>query len=492
MKKHLIKFILVITLATGFGLPGKSTELPAGIVDFVKNKYPEAGIRFDGMVELPDETKYLPVLPLVRINEQKAVNVVFTIPEDTDFANKPDLILFSNNFALLKIIEKENEPPTVINNKKIPLKVKLGLLPQDMVVPKGLELPPELKVILGDLKIPLKKRLDKEGEVSFYGKTELNEIKEGKIVGKTTEHLTKIPELSFLKGQKIYTSCYKTNKLKVIDTHTGRVFKEIQLPSMVLDMAITNDKRYILLSGAAVGEIFVIDALNNEFVKAVPVGKYPTKIIISDKSNTAYVANFLSSTISEIELTNMQVKKQFNVNGYPDCIKVSEISDFLFYNDASTGQVYQLNLKNGFSRELFEVKNISKLDKSGRYIFALSRTSNTLTVYDLKKSEVIATTKTGKKPLDMKIANYTGKIIVVCAESDELNIIDMEKFDVVNNIPLKSNGFPGNIWLDKDSGKALISNYDSYEIIIYNVNTEKIYGNIPVNMNVSSIVTSDK
>ncbi len=490
MKIRLIKILFTLIVLLSISFPGNCTELPQSLVSFIREKFPEAGIRFDGMIELTDATKYLLVLPLVRDKEKKPLEVIQTIPAGADFAEKPDMVLFNNNFALLKIIEKKGESPTVISSDEMPLKVKLGLLPQDLVVPKGLKLPQELKVILGDLKIPLKPRTDKEGEVAFYGRTEISENNEGKIIGETAENVTKLPELDFLKGKNLYTLNYKYNKLNVIDSQTGRIETEINLPSMAIDMTLTADERYLLLPGNATGSIFVVDTLNNEFVKVIPVGKYPSSVIAPPGMNRAFVANRFSSGISEIDLINMQVEKMIPVNGYPECIQIAENDKFLFYSDSRTGKIYQLNLQTGYSWELFEVKNVSKIEQFGKYLFALSRSEDTITVFDLKKSEIIKRTKTGKKPLDMKVIYSMGRILVVCAESDELNIIDMENFDLIKKIPLKSGGFPGKIWLVEN--KALITNYDSYEIIIYNVDAEKIHGHIPVNRIFNSVVTSDK
>ncbi len=486
MKNKLISIIISLIILLSLSLPGNCTELPENIVSFVKEKFPEVKIRFDGMIELPDSTKYLPVLPIVRDKSEKPLEVVQTIPKNADFLEKPDMILFNNNFALLKIIKREGGPPTVISGEQVPLKVKLGLFPQDLVVPKGLVLPQELKVILGDLKIPLKQRIDKEGEVSFYGRTEINEKNEDEIIGETAENITKLAELEFLKGKNLYTLNYKHNVINVINSQTGRVETEIKLPSIAFDMALASDERYLLLTGVASSEIYVVDTLNNEFVKAIPVGKCPFSIIAP--GDKAYVANKLSSSISVIELTNMQVEKEIPVIGRPECLQIAENDKFLFYSDARSGKVNQLNLESGYSWELFQDKNISDIKQFGRYLFTLSRSEDTLTVFDLKDQEIIVRTETGNKPLDMKMLKSIGKIMVLCAGSDEINLLDMENFDMVKKIPLDSGGFPGKIRLEDNASKALITNYDAYEIIIYNIDAEKIQAHLPVNRIVNSVV----
>lgn len=492
MNIKFIRILFSIILVFFFSLPGICTELPVSVIKYVKEKFPEAGIRFDGMVELADGSKYLPILPIVWPEEKKPLEVTQTIPADLDFSEKPDMVLFNNNLALLKIIKKEGEAPTVISSNKMPLKVKLGLLPQDLVVPRGLILPPELKVVLGDLKIPLKPKTDKEGEVAFYGRAEVSENKEGKIIGETTEHITKLAELNFLNEKKLYASSYRLNKINVIDSQTGRMESVIDLPTIAFDMVLSSDKRYLLLPASSAGKIFVVDTLNNEFVKSIPVGKHPTSIISPAGKNKAYVANRFSSSISEIDLINMQAEREIPVKGQPEYIQVADNNDYLFYTDARTGDICKLHIETGNSWPLFNVKNISTLKQWGRYLMVLSRTADTLTVYDMKKSEIINKTVLGKKPLDLEVVDDMGKILVVCAGSNELNIVDMENFEVVKKIPLGSGAFPGKISLVNDETMALITNHDAYEIIIYNVVAEKIHGHLPVNRFVSSVVVSNK
>ncbi|OGI03142.1 MAG: hypothetical protein A2Y25_08275 [Candidatus Melainabacteria bacterium GWF2_37_15] len=460
-------------------------------------KYPEANIRFDGFIELPDKTAYLPILPLVYENHELPLKIIQTIPANQDFSKKPDMILFNNNLALLKIIKKEGEVLTVISSTEMPLKVKLGILPQDLVVPKGLILPTELKVILGDLKIPLKEKTDKEGDIAFYNKTE-NQGNVGEkqvsLLGKTTENVFKLPELEFLSNKKLYTINPRDNKFYVLNSQTGRIKKTITLSSVPSAMEVTPDNRYVLVTAAAAGKVFVIDTANDEFVKSIDVAKFPSSIVCLAKTQKAYVANKYSTIISEIDLENMQVVREIPVTGYPDNLQPADNEEFIFYNDYKTGNIYQLDPKTAKVTYLFQDKNVTKIGHFYRYVISLSRDQNTLTVFDLKKGEVIKKTDVKEKPLDLIILEKMGKILVTCAGSGELNVIDMENFDVIKGIELKNSGFPGKIELVQGKAgksRALITDYDAYEVIIYDVDTEKILGYIPVSHIVGSMVVID-
>ena len=54
------------------------------------------------------------------------------------------------------MFKDKNGDYTLTSYEDFPMKVKLGVMPQDMLVPPGLKMPENLKLVLGDLIIPSK------------------------------------------------------------------------------------------------------------------------------------------------------------------------------------------------------------------------------------------------------------------------------------------------------------------------------------------------
>ena len=104
MKKLLINIFLILSIVL---LPSMAfaTKIPEGVLKELKKDFPGVNVRFDGFIELPDKTQYLPVFPINLIKSSGPVKIKQTIPANTPLKNKPDMILFDNNFALLKIIK---------------------------------------------------------------------------------------------------------------------------------------------------------------------------------------------------------------------------------------------------------------------------------------------------------------------------------------------------------------------------------------------------
>lgn len=495
MKKtnfKIIIFALILILCFGIiRLPAGATTLPQPIVEYLKSKFPDAAVRFDGLIELSDHTVYLPVTPLAYGNADNPAAIIQTIPANTDFCKKPDMILFANNLALLKLVRFENDKLTVNYSPQIPLSVKLGLLPQDLIVPKGLVLPTELKVIMGNLKIAVIPKKDEDDLVFFGNHEPKTEKKVNIITGKVGKEVVKgLPELDFIKNKVLYVSDFKENKINIVDSATGRIIKNMKLPSVPSNMVLTNDGRYLLVPSMSLNKLYVIDTYTDVFLKDIDVGKYPSSMLLPVNSQKVYIANRLSSSISEIDLENMSFEREINVIGKPENLVSGEDNQFILYDDADSGNVYRLNPESGVCSKILQVNNISKFALYNNCLYILSRSGNQLIVYDIKDKKETKRITVGEKPVDIQIMGNRGEIYVLSAGSDVLNIIDIKDLKVINTIALNSGGFPDRITVFEKENKALITNQDSCQIIIFDMNKQNIIGNIPVSKNISFIQVS--
>ncbi len=489
MKKiNIITLITALILSLGlYTQQTNATQLPQPIVNFVKSKYPDATIRFDGLIELSDHTMYLPVLPLTYAKTETPTGIIKTIPANTDFTKKPDMILFANNLALLKLVTINNML-TVNYSPEIPLNVKLGLLPQDLIVPRGLALPTELKVIMGNLRIAIIPKKDKD-DLVFFGNPESKNNK-NVTFSKKKNNGKNLSELDCIKHKAVYAANFKENLINLIDSDTGRINKTMKLPSIPSNIALTHDCRYLLVTSSALNKLYVIDTISEIFLKEIEVGKYPKSILIPEHSNKAYIANRFSSSISEIELDNMILNKEINIIGNPENLTFNENNKNILYNDTISGNIYTLDINSGISKKIAQVDNISKINISDYYLFVLSRTSNELLVYDLKTNERIAKIQVGEKPVDIQIPENKKHVYLLSAGSDELNIINTDELKIKNTIKLNSGGFPGSMTILDREKKILITNHDAYELIIFDMIKENITGRIPTSKTVSFLQIS--
>ena len=100
------KLLIILALFMAIMLPAHATRVPDNVRKFVMEEYPETEFRFDGVVILPDGTVYLPLIPS-KFNDSEPVDIKYTIPAGKNLAMKPDAIVLSNDYVLLKLLKNE-------------------------------------------------------------------------------------------------------------------------------------------------------------------------------------------------------------------------------------------------------------------------------------------------------------------------------------------------------------------------------------------------
>ena len=296
MKKFLISLILLL------GLPSFATQLPIEVKNYILKYDEEATIRFDGLITLKDGTFYLPLLPAYEVKDT-VFDVKYVYPENKPFNKKPDIVIFSNNYCLLKLI-KTKEGLTVTSLNELPVEVRTGLLPQDLLVPKGLVLPDSLIGILGDLSIPLTSNLKITAKQQipqfFVDKEELP---------KTPQKIKVIPQLE---KKQFFITNFNSNYLYIMPSNLRDVQYTLKLdsiPKTVKEIA----QKYLMVATNGKTYIDVVDIRNEEIVKQIDLGTTPSEIIITKDEKLAYIVSSDNSYLYVVDIPTMNLIKQIQI-----------------------------------------------------------------------------------------------------------------------------------------------------------------------------------
>lgn len=154
MRKLLIAFAVALAVSSA----GYATKLPDNVKEAVTKDFPNTNFRFDGVIILPDNTVYLPLIP-AKLNPGKELTIKTTYPSGKTLAQKPDVVIFDNDYVLLKVLVDSKGQKSIAKMANPPQEVRTGLLPQDMLVPRNLSIPENLKNIIGNLEITTSKDL---------------------------------------------------------------------------------------------------------------------------------------------------------------------------------------------------------------------------------------------------------------------------------------------------------------------------------------------
>lgn len=487
------KIVLVLLLFFTAIMTASASELPKSVTAKLKRDIPNVSIRFDGLIQFPDGTQYLPIFPMTLEEKGSVANVALTFPAKKSIKDEPPLILFDNNFSMLKILKSQTHNPTVIFYSEMPLCVKRGLLPQDLLVPENLVFPEELQILLGDLAIPTES-LDDEFD---YLKELDRAIEPKKALQSKQRNPLPSPQffdkkMPYLARKLICAINNQTNCVYLINPETGKIVTYIPLRSTPSSILMTKDKRYLLLTMMGSSKIAVIDLTTQVVVKEFDSGTMPNSLEVNKDRNIAYVANQESSNISVLDLGNMEIKSRIEVSGHPCKLSLSPDKKYLFYLDADTETVNVVILNDDFNeiKPLFKTKNLSKLLFSGDKLYISSRDRNYVTVINAISLKPVNNIPVGEKPLDMMI--YNSKLFVLNAGSDTISVIDLKTQKKIADIALCTKGFPNRINALEVPSKAIITTATAHEYVLVDLNKNSVEKKFPIEPLVSNIIISGK
>jgi YVTN family beta-propeller protein len=513
--QHLLVLVSLLIFFNAAVYPTLATELPSDVEAYINKHYPGANIRFDGLIELSDKTVYIPVLPVSYPESSGDLRILTQIPQDSE---RPDLIVFSNNLSLLRVIEKETGEKTLISGPEVPLKVKLGLLPQDLIVPEYLIVPPDLRSIVGDLSIPSQQAnpFNIQNDASETQQQEApvgdNSLIASESGLSNTEHGLQVrddvieTDKDYVEPQNVpsldtsgafgignrylYVTSVGGNILYVVDPKNANVVDKIKVGALPYKTVLSPDGSRLYVICLAANAVGSIDTRTNRLENLIKVGLRPTDIAVSPDGSKVFVANSGSGTISVINTDLFEVITNVDVKGIPDGVLASSDNrSFYMYNKAS-GIISQWDALNPENRSfLFVLKNPSKMitDPEEKRLYIVSRTSNTLMVYNLNKKEYDGAANMGDKPVDLDLSEDGTKLYILEAGEDRLSVLDNQTFEVISEIKLNTGGFPSSFNILPGTNKALVTNAESDKLTLVDLQMNKVITTIPIGITSKSL-----
>lgn len=543
---------IITTVATSLvlmsGLSAEAVLLPHSMRVYLFNNVVGTSIRFDGLINLPDGTMYVPVIPAQQ-KEVETLAPVWTYPSGLSLKNKPDIIVFNNDYALLKVI-KDGRKCTVSAYENLPDVIKTGILPQDMLVPNGFYVSENMKGLLGNLEVPVfektikttKKELQAPAEI---GVPQVVAKKNGKKIIKTRKKVLKTNMPQELANKMYLVTNFDSQYLKVFVPGRPEPIYGLKLKGVLKDVEVTPDKRYIVAAVFGKNEVDIADISNEQIAKSIDIGMQPSEVAVDKNSNKAYVLSNEGKSIFAINLNDMTINEKVTLEAAPYRMTLSPDGSQIAYADKNTDGIYILKTDDEYKNvPVTKCKNISKmiLDDNGR-LYALSRTENALYVndYNLNKPYIIAeeeedqgvvlqkklaantrkflggldinsnekitntdiepTSKNnatvqefkiqvGNKPTEMFL--YDRKLFVLCSGDNVISVLDTDTLKEIDKISISFNGFARKITRVDDTSLALVTDTAAKKYAIINLDTNKIVGTYPLDMPIYSITIIDK
>ncbi len=298
------KILTALCMVLLAGTQTLAQQVPQSVQDFVNKDFPGTNFRFDGAIILPDNTMYLPVFP-AKTEDSEAVEIKSAYPVNTTMKQKPDMIILDNNYALLKVINT-NGKKTVINMTAPPEELQNGLLPQDILLPKGLVIPESLKGIIGDI------------DVGVTQETGLR-INNSRNKGKKSETTPVEP----LNNKTFYISSGTNKNIQVIHTDSKSAQYALEQKHVINDLKAYNNQ-FLLVTYFDSKVMNIISLMDEKVIKEVNFEICPEQILIDNDKKIAYITSGSDSSVYVFSLETMTLKRQLKINGLCEKFTLSQ------------------------------------------------------------------------------------------------------------------------------------------------------------------------
>lgn len=466
MRKLLLT--LIICLATSGA--SFAAQVPQGVQDFVNKTFPNTNFRFDGVIVLPDNTMYLPVFP-AKTETVDEVGIKTTYPANETLKQKPDMVILNNNYSLLKVINT-NGKKTVINMMNPPDEIQSGLLPQDILLPKGLMIPETLKGIIGDIDVTV---------------TQDTGLKINNTRNKGKKNTTPVAQLN---GKTFYIATGINKNIQVISSNTKVPEYSLEQDGVINDLKCYNGQ-FLLVTYFDSKTMNVISLMDEKIIKPVHFEICPEQIIIDKNNKIAYISSGSNSSIYIFSLETMTLKKQLKINGMCEKLTLSEDGTKIFYVDRNTNDIWAVELDNNYLlKNIGSFPNISKIAYVNGKIYIISRTQNRLAIVDYETLGLMSELEVCEKPVDLYAHN--GELYILGAQDNLIEVLNTQEDVITDKLFLNTNAFATNITPIENTEMIMVTNARSGLYSVIDTVSKEIVKTSPLDVPVRSIVITDK
>lgn len=465
--RKLLAAICLCFLSCGIAL---GAQVPESVQNFISKDFPETNFRFDGAIILPDKTMYLPVFP-AKTEDLAEVNIKSSYPVNTVMKQKPDMIILNNNYVLLKVINT-NGKKTVINMTAPPEELQTGLLPQDILLPKGLVIPETLKGIIGNIDVNV---------TQDTGLRINNTRNKGKKLTTPVEPLN---------GKTFYISSGTNKNIQVIHTNTKNPEYSLEQEHVINDMKAYNNE-FLLVTSFDSKVMNIISLMDEKVIKQVNFETVPEQIIIDNDKKIAYITSGSNSSVYIFSLETMTLKKQLKINGMCEKFTLSQDGTKLFYVDRNTNDIWAIELDNNFLlKNIGSFPNVSKIAYENGKIYIISRTKNRIAIVDYETIGFLSELEVCEKPVDLYAHN--GELFILGAQDNIVEVLNTQDDVITDKLFLNTNAFATNITPIENSNLIMITNARSGLYSVIDTDLKEIIKTSPIDVPVRTVVITDR
>jgi YVTN family beta-propeller protein len=263
----------------------------------------------------------------------------------------------------------------------------------------------------------------------------------------------------------------------------NRRYKKITYGSIILACAVT-----------VAGLIFILHPVLP--TGACTVGSSPMAVDFNPNTNTIYVANKGSDSVSVIQ--NIQDCKIGGVQNIvvgkdPVDVAVNPESNTIYVANSGNKTVSVIDGKTNAVVHTVQVSNDPAevaVNPESNTIYVANSGNKTVSVIDGKTNAVVHTVPVGDSPAGVAVDSITGEVYVPNYQTNTVSVIDDKKNTVVQTVPVGDT--PVAITINPSQNKIYVANLDSSFLSVIDGKSVKVTSDIPVTRSPKDIAFNPK
>ena len=455
-----------------------AAKIPTEVRSYILNDFPQADIRFDGVIILPDNTIYLPLFPSL-FSDITKLKIKETHPANQNLKQEPDVVIFNNDFVLLKVFSDGEGHRTVLHMVNPPLQVRTGLLPQDMLVPSGLQIPENIKGIIGNLKIDTKNedmiRVENSDSYEYFLSASEPDAPQALI--------------SQLKNKILFVTTNYSKNIQVVEPARAVPSYSLAQKSIPIDVKAINNGHFLLVTTYDRPFVDIVSVADSRFIKQINLPSNPEEILIDDNCEKAYVTSPTASTIFVIDIKSMSLVQKIKINGYCENLLLKD--DKLFYVDKLKNEIWAIELKNEYKlKNIGKFPNVSALAFINNKLFISSRTKSRVAVIDYTTLGLVSEFTTVNKPIAMQL--YDKTLYVLGAQNNVIQKINTDNGNIIGTIDIGTGGFSSGFHMIDKTNYAVVTDLKNNMYSIIDLAKGKLIKSYSVNVPIKDVIITNK
>lgn len=472
------KLLVVLGIFLLLNINVYAAKIPNEVRDYIVKDFPNADIRFDGVIILPSNTIYLPIFPSL-FSDIKTLSIKETFPANQNLKQEPDIVIFNNDFALMKVLSDKEGHRTVLHQTNPPLQIRTGLLPQDMLVPSGLIIPENIKAIIGNLKIDTKS----EDVIRVENKDAYEDF--------LKESEPAIPQtlISELKNKTVFVTTNISKNIQVVEPAKSVPDYSLAQQSIPIDVKAVNNGKFLLVTSYDRPYIDIVSVADSRFIKQLRLDSNPEQILTDEDNDKVYVASPSASTIFVLDLKSMSLIQKIKINGYCEHMHLSD--NKLFYVDKLNNEIWAIELQNDYEmKDVGKFPNVSALAYSNNKLYITSRTKSRLAIIDYDTLGLIKEFTTVNKPTSMLINKNI--LFVLGSQNNQIQMVDTLSDNIIGNINLNTGGYSARLNRIQNTNCAIVTDLKNHYYSIIDLEKKKLIKTYEINIPLKDVIIADK